>query len=58
MNGWGVRMEFPQDAPGPFPNNAEEYLVVKDIAKMARVCERTACSVAGRSLEILCGTGK
>ena len=33
MNGWGVRMEFPQDAPGPFPNNAEEYLVVKDIAK-------------------------
>ena len=33
MNGWGVRMEFHQDAPCPFPNSAEEYLVVKDIAK-------------------------
>lgn len=33
LNGWGVRMMFPEYVPGMFPDTSEEYVVIKDITK-------------------------
>ena len=33
LNGWGVTIEFPENVPGPFPNTAEDKVVVKDITR-------------------------
>ena len=33
LNGWGVRMLFPEYVPGMFPDTSEEYVVIKDITK-------------------------
>lgn len=30
-NGWGVRIEFPENVPGMFPNTSPEYVVIKDM---------------------------
>ena len=33
LNGWGVKIEFPEHVPGMFPNTSPEYVVIKDITK-------------------------
>ncbi|SHI79848.1 uroporphyrinogen decarboxylase family protein [Parasporobacterium paucivorans] len=33
INGWGVKVDFPLGAPGPFPMHSEELTVLKDITK-------------------------
>ncbi|SFB18843.1 Uroporphyrinogen decarboxylase (URO-D) [Acetitomaculum ruminis DSM 5522] len=31
LNGWGVRIEFPENVPGMFPDTSPEHVVIKDI---------------------------
>ena len=44
-NGWGVRVEFPENVPGMFPNTSPEYVVIKDMENWKEYVHAPATSL-------------